>query len=163
MATRWLKLALRIGAVLSATLCGCGGESEKADVASEADGATRDAAATDPCRRACDAGQCEETDFAATKAQWVQRCEQADHFWAFVGRCDDNTELLLFGTGTTNEWRHFDSSGTWLGTEESSDAPDANGCRRTYYPNRIACENPVVTAVLCGTRLPLKVGDRLPF
>jgi hypothetical protein len=100
-----------------------------------------------------------EASLAETREDYIARCANAENFFALEGRCADGTSILDFGSGTSNEWRYFDADGAFVAAEFSTDAP-LGGCNRTYFPERIVCEAPVITAVLCG-RVAAEVGGRL--
>jgi hypothetical protein len=173
MNNEWRNVArLVVGAVLVAVSGACGDDSTSAgDSQLDSDAGTQNQASSepDPCLAGCVPTdvKCEETvdtypNQADTTAEWTKRCEGAQNFWAVEGRCDDGSALLLFGTGTSSDWRQFDTSGAFVALQLGADfVATPNECLAMYWPKAVKCENAVVTARICG-RSTLPIGAALP-
>ena len=118
-----------------------------------------DDADADVCRSQCGPGpsDCDEQpfesfgDLESGRATYQERCD-AGARWAFEAVCADGVIVLRSGTAYGSEGRFYDpDSGEFLGLTIGSDQSSAPCYAKSYWPVRVACSEPVVTRVLCGT------------
>ena len=122
-----------------------------------------------PCRSQCElaAGGCVERpledfeDLDGTIELWSQVCSGVDAPFPFVvsGACADGKFVVMTGGGYTVEHRYFDDEGSFVALTTGTDVIDPVCMGQGYWPERVACEEGVVTEVHCGTNY--KVGDPL--
>ena len=128
----------------SASAWGCNGE---------------DAPANDRCRSQCGpgGGDCDEQpfesfgDLESGRATYQERCDDGAYF-GFEAECADGVVVLRSGTGFSTEGRFYDpDSGEFLGLTVTSDERNETCDGKSHWPALVACREPVVTRVLCGT------------
>lgn len=121
-------------------------------------------APNDACRSQCElaAGSCEEipieefAEFDEELATWRAQtgglnCEDAFPF-VVVGECADGKKFLFNGGGFTALVQYYSAEDdTFVGLETQTDVvmPPCNG--KGFWPEPVACEEPTVTEVVCGT------------
>lgn len=78
-----------------------------------------------------------------------------------MGVCADGKKLTYYSGGTSLFMRFFDADGMFIGMEYRSEGEKPGICGPRYWPNKIDCQMPKVTEVVCGSRL--SVNDRIPW
>ena len=113
----------------------------------------------DECRTQCgpNTRDCDEQplesfgDLESGRTIYQERCDDGAR-WAFEAQCADGIVVLRSGTGFGSEGRFYDpDSGEFLGLTVTGDQSSQPCFNKSYWPVRVACREPVITRVLCGT------------
>lgn len=113
----------------------------------------------DKCRSQCElaAGEpCRERPFESFgnleegRSTLQDRCDKGA-LWGFEAECKEGTIVLRTGNGTTSEGRFYaPSSGAFVGLTTTTDVSDETCEGKSYWPDSVPCDSPIITRVLCG-------------